>query len=104
MSQKLLPLVQAVEEVSGRRVHLSTVLRWCTKGCRGIRLDSRVMGGRRYTWREAVEQFIEATTIAKDGSIAPPKATPRQQNIMAIRSANKLAERLKKRSPAKRAA
>jgi hypothetical protein len=62
------------------------------------------MGGRRYTWREAVEQFIASTTIAKDGSIASPKATPRQQELIAIRSANKLAERLKKRTPARRSA
>ena len=104
MSQKLLPLVQAVEEVSGRRVHLSTVLRWCTKGCRGIRLGSCVMGGRRFTWREAVELFIDSTTIAKDGATALTKATPRQQQLSAVRSANKLAERLKARTPASRSA
>ena len=102
MSQhNLLPLVQAVEQVTGVRVHLSTVLRWCKKGCKGIRLESRVLGGRRFTWPGAVEQYMNATTLAKGGVVAPPQATPRQQDLAAVRSAKKLEERLKKKPSAK---
>ncbi len=41
-----------------------------------------------------LEPFIHATTLAKEGEVVPAKATPRQQDVAALRSAKKLAERL----------
>lgn len=49
----------------GRRVNVSTVIRWCLKGVRGVRLESVVVGGRRYTDRAAIARFIAATTAAR---------------------------------------
>lgn len=60
-----LPLVEAVEAETGRRPHLSTVLRWCQRRNRhGIKLESWFLGGRRVTSREAVRRFNNATTSA----------------------------------------
>lgn len=50
----------------GRRVNSSTVIRWCLRGVRGVRLESVVVGGRRYTDRASIVRFIEATTAAHE--------------------------------------
>ena len=56
----------------GRRVHLSTLCRWRTRGVRGVRLAAVRVGSRWASSLAAVEQFILAVTLA--GS--PPAATP----------------------------
>ena len=91
--EKLMPLVDAVQAATGRRPHLSTVWRWCTRGARGIRLECRVLGGRRYTSPDAVARWMELTTIARDGESAPV-TTPRQRQQAADRAAKQLAKRL----------
>ena len=93
IDEKLMPLVDAVDRATGRRPHLSTVLRWCTKGSGGVRLESRILGGRRLTSVDAVLRYIEASTFARDGQTAPV-TTPRQQTLAANRAAKKLAARV----------
>ena len=62
-----LPLVEAVQKATGRRPHLSTVLRWCQRPNRyGIRLESWLVGGRRVTSVERVRLYTERTTEAAD--------------------------------------
>jgi len=95
-NESLLPLVDAVEQATGRRPHLSTCLRWCTRGSRGVRLESRVLGGRRLTSVPAVIRYMDATTNASVGGMVKPIATPRQQDVAAQRDAKKLASRLAK--------
>jgi hypothetical protein len=38
----------------------STISRWCSIGCRGIKLESILIGGRRKTSRPAIERFLVA--------------------------------------------
>lgn len=90
-SPPYLPLVQAVEEVTGRRVHLCTVLRWCTRGTRGRKLKSALVGGRRMTRSDWVLQFI--ANEPSTGSYEP-EPTPRQIERASIRSAKRLSKRL----------
>ena len=45
----------------GRKVHYSTVYRWMTKGVRGRRLESLLIGGVRYTTLEALARFLKLT-------------------------------------------
>ncbi len=92
--EHLLPLVEAVEQASGQRPHLSTVIRWCTRGSCGVRLESRVLGGRRYSCTPWVREFMERVTAAKDGHVSLPSMTPRQQTLAAIRAAKQLADRV----------
>lgn len=93
-NEKLLPLVDAVTSATGRRPHLSTCLRWASKGSQGIKLETVVLGGRRLTSPDAVQRYIHAVTERKDGAIVSPTFSPRQSEQAAQRSAKKLAERL----------
>lgn len=44
----------------GKKLHTSTAMRWCLKGVRGHRLESLMVGGVRYTSREALGRFLGA--------------------------------------------
>jgi len=93
--EKLLPLVEAVTLVTGLRPHLSTVIRWGSRGSSGVKLQTQYVGAKRYTTLEWVRTYVEAVTVAKNGS-SVMMATPKQQDQAAKKSAKKLAERLNK--------
>jgi hypothetical protein len=63
-----------------RQPNLSTWHRWRLRGVRGVRLETVVVGGRRYTTAEAVSRFIAATTAAANREPVPIH-TPRQQKV-----------------------
>ena len=92
-NEKHLPLVPAVEAVTGRRVHLCTVLRWAQQGSKGIILESVILGGRRLTSVESVRRFIQAGS-ERAKATTTPQITPRQAAAIAERDAKRLAKRL----------
>jgi hypothetical protein len=71
-------LAEAARTLPGGAVHVSTIHRWQLKGCRGVRLETFLRGGIRYTTFPALERFFAATTAAADGE-APPALTSRQR-------------------------
>lgn len=52
---------KAFGRIRGRVPHVSTVWRWCTKGVRGVRLQSYVVGGTRVITAEAIDRFLAQT-------------------------------------------
>lgn len=52
---------------NGKKINLSTLWRWRTKGLRGQKLESIIIGGRRYTTKEALQRFDAAVQKAIDG-------------------------------------
>ena len=58
------------EENIGRRISPSTLHRWRLKGCRGIKLETLLIGGIRTTSAEALQRFFDRSTVAQDGSAA----------------------------------
>lgn len=56
--------------LTGQKPHVSTIYRWCLKGCKGVRLDSICIGGKRFVTATAIERFIEASTESR---AAPPE-------------------------------
>jgi hypothetical protein len=44
----------------GKKPHISCLYRWTTTGCRGVVLESVMVGGTRCTSREALTRFIAA--------------------------------------------
>ncbi|NLX98218.1 MAG: DUF1580 domain-containing protein [Rhodopirellula sp.] len=65
LGEQLLALGQAMHELPNRPSP-STAWRWYRKGIRGVRLETVVVGGRRYTSREALDRFLSAVTSAAD--------------------------------------
>jgi len=61
-------------KLTGRKPHVSTLWRWCMKGCKGVRLESICIGGKRFVTANAIEQFIDASTTAQSAKAAQPAA------------------------------
>lgn len=71
----------------GKRLSLATLHRWrLPPGVRGVQLETCVVGGLRYTSRQAIARFIAAQN--RDESPAPA-LTAKQRRVQA-ESANKL--------------
>lgn len=54
-------------EFLGNRVHPSTPHRWRLRGSRGVKLETVLAGGTRYTSVEALNRFFAGATAAADG-------------------------------------
>ena len=78
LTETLVSPTKATHHMPGRP-HVSTVWRYMARGCRGVRLESIVCGGRRFTSVEAIERFVTATTAAA-GREPSPRRTPAQRN------------------------
>ncbi len=81
-NEELLTLEQAAQLLPGKPARL-TVWRWCRAGIRDIRLDSVVIGARRYTSHRALAEFAasltkasEATCVALACDTMPPTRDP----------------------------
>ncbi len=70
-------------------VSIPTVWRWRQRGIRGIRLETCLVGGRRYTSRESFNRFVESTTAAADGEPACTAVRTSKQREAAIARAER---------------
>lgn len=73
-TESLLSLSEASRYLPDRP-HVSTLHRWRLRGIRGIKLETILVGGRRYTSREALERFTVAVTAAASGEVVPVSAS-----------------------------
>ena len=92
-SESLIPVSEIPTHVprntrTGKKAHLATGWRWIQRGCRGVKLETVLFGGKRYTSLEALQRFVEATTAAADGSSAALAITPASRQ-KAIQKANR---------------
>lgn len=69
-AERMIPFTEAPEHIPGRP-SLATVHRWRLRGARGARLESVLVGGKRFTSAEAIQRFIEATTRGAEGDDVP---------------------------------
>lgn len=81
VDEEILSLAQATKMLPGRP-HLSSIFRWMSRGVRGVRLESVLVGGRRYTSREALERFSAATTAAANREPAPIRTPTQRQRAI----------------------
>ena len=89
LDEPLLTLTQAANRLPGKP-HVSSLWRWCKRGVRGVRLETLVLAGRRYTSFRALEEFAAATTAIADGKSIPTR-TPRQRQLAIERAERALA-------------
>ena len=71
--------VSKIPSHSPSRPHIATCRRWIQRGCRGVKLETVLIGGKRYTSLEALRRFIERTTAAADGTSSVTASTPAAQ-------------------------
>jgi hypothetical protein len=57
--------------LTGTKPHVSTLWRWCLKGCKGVRLESICIGGKRFVTASALERFVQDSTARQ----TPPPMT-----------------------------
>jgi len=63
----------------GKPIHAATVFRWATKGVRGTRLRTKMIGAVRYTNQEAIAEFVdELTRKANPAETRQPSPTRRR--------------------------
>ncbi len=56
--ENVIPFNAARAHIPGRRPNLSTLHRWRLHGVRGRRLETLLIGGRRFTSVEAIARFL----------------------------------------------
>ena len=75
-SEEVIPLAQAAAELPrrrrGRKTHVSTLYRWATAGCRGVRLETIQVGGTRCTSRQALQRFFERLSHKREAGETLP--------------------------------
>lgn len=92
-SETLLSLTDAAKTLPGRP-HISSIFRWVARGVRGVKLESVLVGGRRFVSREALERFSAAVTAAAAGEPRPVR-TPRQRERAIERAEKEMASEFK---------
>ncbi len=68
---------------------LSTIWRWCLRGVRGRKLASFVIGGRRYVYRDDLDDFLAAQN-ADDPRPAQPTQKSKRRNAAAAKKLDAL--------------
>lgn len=89
LTEHMLTLTEAARHLPGRP-HVSTLWRWYTRGVRGVRLETLVVGGRRYTSREALQRFSERLTGTE--AVASTYRTPGQRRRASEQAGRALTE------------
>jgi len=87
LNEHLITFAEAARTLPGGGVHIATVHRWHLRGVGGIRLESLMRGGVRYTSTEAIARFIANTTAAANGE--QPVVQTAKQRQRAIDAAEK---------------
>lgn len=87
-SETMVPISEAPRHFPGRP-NISSVYRWFQRGSRGARLETIVVGAKRYTSMEAIQRFVDATTANSPGASVPPSRPTSRQREAAIRRAER---------------
>lgn len=88
--QTLLPEIRLSVTAAARDIFgvaPETAWRWALRGVRGVKLESYVLGGRRFTTREACERFLAALN-----GLAPLKPAVTRPTSRAEAAARRLDE------------
>jgi hypothetical protein len=90
--EKLVTLTEAAKllpAVGGKRIHVSTLWRWCRKGLRGVNLEYLRVGSRIATSHEAMHRFFTALTQLDENqpqsSVYKPKCLKKRPRSDAAR-------------------
>lgn len=80
-SETLLTVPQAAQRLPGQP-HISSLHRWRSHGVRGVKLETVLIGGRRFTSVEALERFAARTTAAAEGQPLPIRSSKERERAI----------------------
>lgn len=86
--EELLPLREVPRRLpirpSGKKLHVSAVYRWASRGVRGVRLETTRVGGTTYTSAEALQRFSDALNgRSVSATVAPEPTRARERQVQA---------------------
>ena len=88
-SEEIIPLRAVCQLFPGRKgkgVAVATVWRWVMQGRKGVRLESLIVGGVRYSSSQAVARFLDGlNALTPGGTHHPPdgeRAAERAGNLL----------------------
>lgn len=84
-SENLISLADAAREFPGRPVSLNTLHRWRMHGVRGTKLETVLLGGIRYTSRQAIQRFIAQQNAPVETAAVVSPGQRRRQGQAALR-------------------
>src|SRR5579871_3728719 len=91
--ESLVPIADAPSEIPGKP-HLATVYRWWQRGVRGgIKLETALVGNRRFTSHEAIQRFVDRLSGGDGAQSGAPvqHRTPTQRQRAAEKANTELA-------------
>ncbi|HUQ69063.1 MAG TPA: DUF1580 domain-containing protein [Planctomycetaceae bacterium] len=86
LHEELIRIEDAAAHIPSRPSRAS-VWRWILRGVRGRQLESTMVGGRRFTSREAIERFLQPSCLVAT------HPTPSVRQRQALAAVNTLAKR-----------
>lgn len=89
-AETIVSISEAPQHIPGRP-SMATVWRWVLKGTRAGKLESILIGGRRFTSLEKIQIFAEQSTAAADGETPPTQTSTQRER--AIKKAEAECER-----------
>lgn len=88
-NETIITLGEACRAVPPKGVSTATMARWIQRGVKGARLATIVIGGRRFTSREAIARFIAEQNA---GESPTPAISPAQRTRQAKAAQKELAK------------
>jgi len=79
-NEQLKLLTRAPPYVPGRP-HISSLIRWASRGVKGVKLETVVIGGRRYTSIEAIGRFITRLNASETSGTVPPQKNHQDNQV-----------------------
>lgn len=95
-TEQLIPLRDVPRRLpvrpNGKKLHISAVYRWASRGVRGVKLETTRIGGGTYTSIEALQRFTDALNgrAPHPQSVMPTTRTRQKQIQAAERRLNEL--------------
>lgn len=89
LAEEVLELGDARKLLPGRPDR-ATIFRWALgTGSHGVRLETVKVGRKRFTSKQAIQRFVEASTAAADGKAVPATVRTSRQRQKAIHAAER---------------
>jgi hypothetical protein len=78
LTETIFPVSEAPKHIPGRPSKASC-WRWVLQGVGGVKLESAVIGGKRFTSHEAIQRFVDRRTAATDDNAPPSLTSPKRE-------------------------